>query len=46
MRREKMVSSPKCPTVMGAERVCGADERGTHPRNEHVSHTNPNENTL
>ena len=40
------MSSPKCPTVMGAERVCGADGRGTHPRYDHMSHTHPNENTL
>ena len=41
-----VIISPKCPTAVWLLSAYGADERGTHPLDKAVSHTDPSENTL
>ncbi len=41
-----VIISPKCPTAVWLLSASGADERGTHPLDKAVSHTDPSENTL
>ena len=41
-----VIISPKCPTTVWLLSASGADERGTHPLDKAVSHTDPSENTL
>lgn len=41
-----VIISPKCPTTVWLLSASGADERGTHPLDKAMSHTDPSENTL